>query len=120
VTGTDQPDFRDVLELVPVRSAEWDDRDGVVTVHRPRPLKQGVLSRLSYAMSPRRLRLDERGSLSWRCLDGGTTVAELAVVLRREFPDDTVDVEQRLVQWLAALENAGLITDHGGEVYDGA
>jgi len=113
-----EPDFRDALELVPVRCAEWDDRDGVVTVHRPRTQERGlrgVLSRLSYAMSPRRLRLDERGSLTWRGLDGGTTVAELAVVLRREFPDDAVDVEQRLVQWLAALETAGLIEapDHG-------
>ena len=107
-----EPDFRDALELVPVRCAEWDDRDGVVTVHRPRTREgglRGVLSRLSYAMSPRRLRLDERGSLTWRGLDGGTTVAELAGALRREFPDDAVDVEQRLVQWLAALETAGLI-----------
>jgi hypothetical protein len=68
-----------------------------------------VLSRLSYVMSPRRIRLDERGSLTWRGLDGGTTVAELAGVLRREFPDDSSNVEQRLVQWLAALETQGLV-----------
>ena len=108
----DGSDLGDVLRLAPVRCAEWDDRQGVVIVHRRTSRERGlrgVLGRLSYAMSPRRIRLDERGGFVWHGLDGSNTVAELAAGLRREFPDDVVDVERRLVQLLAMLEREGLI-----------
>ncbi len=101
----------DLLELAPVRRAGWREEGDRVVVERPRPGGSGLrrlLGLLSFWMSPRRLRLDERGSLLWRRLDGRNTVGEIATELAREFPDDD-QVEQRTGLYVRALRQQGLV-----------
>jgi len=77
---------------------------------RPRgPGLAGLRARLAWVFSPRRVKLDERGSLLWRHLDGATTVAGLARILERERPDDAKDSEARVAGWLQVLADNRLI-----------
>jgi len=69
----------------------------------------GLWTLLAWVMTPRRVKLDERGSLLWRYLDGATTVAGLARILQRERPDDAKDSEARVAGWLQVLADHRLI-----------
>ena len=67
-----------LLEICPVRVAEWEERDDYVVVHRPLPKTIGLrrlVDRLLFEMSTRRIRLDAAGSVVWKHVDGAHTVA---------------------------------------------
>jgi len=74
-----------VLAAVPRRLATWkEDEQGRVVLERPRPTTTGLRGmgdRISWWLSPRRVRLDALGSTAWRRLEGHTTVAEVAEAL---------------------------------------
>ncbi len=112
----------EVLELRPVRLAEWAERsegreavaeDGPeggesrVVVERPLPPVRGVrglVQRISALTGVRRVRLDERGSFVWRRIDGELTVAELARELAREFGAEVEPADQRVALLLRSLD----------------
>ena len=105
----------DVLELAPVRRAEWRDDGGRVVVDRPGPQGRGLRrlgGLLSSWMSPRQLRLDDRGSFVWHRLDGRRTVGEIAAELQREHPDDEA-VPERVGLFVRALRDQGLVAYPG-------
>ena len=77
-----------LLDLTPVREAEWTDVDGCIVLQRPPPRRRGLLgmaAHLSYLMAARRIRLDDIGSWSWRYFDGRTTVSGVCAELRNRF-----------------------------------
>lgn len=104
----------DLLELEPVRCVEWrESEDGRVIIDRPRPPidgLNGLFARMSWMVSPRRIRLDEIGSFAWRRLDGDTKVRTLAGVMRDTFPDACDQLEERLGDYLKAMSRLQFIS----------
>ena len=96
-----------LLEMVPQRVAAWEEVEDRVVVERPRPSKQGlpgVGERLSYFLSMRKIRLDERGSFLWHLIDGERSVAEVVEAMRSEFGEEVEPAEERVGQ-LIRLSN---------------
>lgn len=88
-----------LLEIVPVRTADWEERGDRVVVLRPTPDSHGMRRALDwflYLMAVRKVRLDEIGSFIWRQLDGKQSVAEIAQVLGEQFGDRVKPAEERL------------------------
>ena len=104
----------DLLELEPVRCVEWSEGDdGRVIINRPRPAidgLSGLAARVSWMLSPRRIRLDDVGSFAWRRLDGDTKVRSLAGVMRDAFPDARDQLEERLGDYLKAMRRLEFIS----------
>ena len=118
MTGAAPPDLArvDLLDVAPFRRAGWREDGDRVVVEAPRPLRRGLrglAERFGWWIGPKRVRLDERGSVLWRRLDGATTVRELARILHERFPDDTDQVAPRLGVWIRALRAQGLIGYRG-------
>jgi len=88
-----------VLELVPVHAAEFEEKDGHIVVIRPRPATsgfRGIVDRLLHELSARRIRLDEFGSFVWRYIDGQRTASEIASLMRSRFGDAVEPAEERV------------------------
>ena len=101
-----------LLELAPVRTAEWEEEGERVVVMRPLPRTRGprgVLDRFFHRMSASRIRLDEVGSVAWRALDGERTVAEVAALLREEFGEGVDPAEQRLGHLIWLMRREGVL-----------
>lgn len=104
-------DAANLLELVPVRTADWREQDGgLVVEYRPGP-PRGLAGRIGRLLLPPRVsrrRLDEVGAAVWRRLDG-RTVAEVAAALRAEFGERIEPAEDRLRLFLDMLRRERLI-----------
>ena len=102
-----------VLGCVPVRRAAWRvDDDGRIVAERPRPTTRGLRGGwdlLRWLMSHPRIRLDELGSRVWQQMDGGTTLADIAVTTAGIFPDRAEGMDERVALFATALDYQGLI-----------
>ena len=106
----------DLLELAPVRTADWRDVDGRVVVERPPTPSHGwrrFVDTLFFLTGVERIRLDALGSAAWRRLDGEATVGEVCAGLRAEFEAGCEPVEERLGMFLATLRRGKLIAYPG-------
>lgn len=103
-----------LLELMPVRLASWDEVDGRVVIERFKPTGPGrVREKLRYWLAVRRIRLDERGSLIWRLLDGTKSVADVAEALRLRFGEQVEPAEDRAGQLIRMLHKEDLLAYPG-------
>ena len=105
-----------LLEMVPQRVADWEEVEDRVVVERPRPSKQGlpgVGERLSYFLSMRKIRLDERGSFLWHLIDGERSVAEVVEAMRSEFGEEVEPAEERVGQLIRLLRREYLLAYPG-------
>jgi hypothetical protein len=105
-----------LLDLAPLRLADWEEVEGRVVVIRPEPVTRGLrgwLDRLLHSMSASRIRLDEVGSLAWLKLDGERTVAEVAELLRQRFGERVEPAEERLGHLVRVLRREGFLTYPG-------
>jgi len=99
-----------LLELTPVRSASWTEVEGRVVIERIKPTGLGRIGeKLRYWLAVRRIRLDERGSMVWRLLDGTKTVGDLAAALRSDFGDQVEPAEERAGQLIRMLHEEDLV-----------
>lgn len=101
-----------LLELAPVRAADWEEHDDQVVLVRPRPKVTGLRSGIEwigYQLAPRRLRLDPIGSLAWRRLDGTSTVARVAEDVRERFGDASEPTEERLGKLVRLLRRDSFV-----------
>ena len=108
----DELESVNLLEMAPVRLADWKERGDRVVVVRPRPTRSGVsgmIDRVLYLMSARRIRMDELGSYSWLCLDGELTVSQVANKLREKFGESVEPAEERLGHLVRVLRREGLV-----------
>jgi hypothetical protein len=105
-----------LLEMTPLRVAGWQEVAGQVVVERPRPSERGlrgVGDRVSYLLSMRKIRLDERGSFLWHLVDGERSVAEVVEAMRREFGDEVEPAEERVGQLIRQLRRERLLAYPG-------
>lgn len=106
----------DVLKLVPDRLVghrpSREDPDNLELLV-PR-FRTGLLARL---LQPRiaperahiRVKLDDRGSLLWRSMEGGPNVGELMRIFHAEFPADNQQTSDRVWAFLSRLESQRFI-----------
>ena len=105
-----------LLDLTPVRVAEWEEEEGRVIVLRPPPRTTGLrrlVDRLLVEMSTRRIRLDDVGSAVWLLMDGERTVGNIAAELRTRF-GDAVDPAEERVGTLVRLMHRQLFVEFPG------
>jgi hypothetical protein len=101
-----------LLDVVPVRAARWEEQEYRVVVLRPRPHAPWYLLPLEwlrFAMAVRRIRLDRVGSAAWRDCDGNRTVGDVARRLRSAFGEPAEPVEERLGHLIRSLRREGLL-----------
>ena len=109
-----RPDLNavNVLDVVPVRVADWEDHGDRVVLLRSRPRVRWYLLPLEWLrhlLAVRRIRLDATGSAIWRACDGRRTVAEIAATIRATVGGDAEPVEQRLGLLIRRLRREGLL-----------
>lgn len=105
-----------LLEMIPQRVADWEEVEDRVVVERPRPRQRGlpgVSERLSYFLSMRKIRLDERGSFLWHLIDGQRSVAEVVEAMRSEFGAEVEPAEERVGQLIRLLRRECLLAYPG-------
>ena len=103
-----------LLELMPVRQAAWSEVEGKVVIERTKPQGFGrVREKLRYWLAIKRIRLDERGSLAWKLMDGSTSVAEVAQALRDEFGEAVEPAEERAGRLVRMLHKEDLLAYPG-------
>ncbi len=105
-----------LLEIVPLRIAEWEEHEDYILVIRPRPKGKGLgrlVNRLLYEMSSKRIKLDEVGSVAWLQMDGKKKVGEIADVLRDRFGEAIEPAEERLGQLVWVMRREWLLEYQG-------
>lgn len=105
-----------LLDLVPIRRAHWQEVGDCVVIERPKPSGsglRGLLEWLRYRLAVRRIRLDERGSRAWLLLDGLHTVGEVASALRLEFGELVEPAEERIGHLVRMLHKEELLAYPG-------
>ena len=105
-----------LLEMTPLRVADWQEIDDRVVVERPRPGARGwrgLGERVSYLLSMRKIRLDERGSFLWHLVDGERSVAEVAEAMRLEFGEEVEPAEERVGHLIRLLRRERLLAYPG-------
>lgn len=103
-----------LLELMPVRQASWSEVEGRVVIEREKPTGSGMIrAKLRYWLAVRRIRLDEKGSLVWRLLDGAHSVGDVAGALRDEFGDQVEPAEERAGNLIRMLHQEDLLAYPG-------
>ena len=110
-----------LLEMTPVRVAAWQEVKDRVVVERPRPSGRGIPGlgeRLSYFLSMRKIRLDERGSFLWHLVDGRRSVAEVAEAMREQFGDEVEPAEERVGHLIRLLRRERLLAYPGWDFVD--
>lgn len=110
-----------LLELAPVRLADWEDADDRVVLIRPTPRDRGVrgvVRRLLNQAATQRIRLDPIGAAAWLALDGTRSVTEVAELLRAEFGERVEPAEQRVGALVQMLRREGFLGYPGFDVTD--
>jgi hypothetical protein len=111
--GEVPPQDVNLLELTPVREAEWEQAEGHVVIHRSPPTGRGIkgaVDRFMYLLQARRIRLDQTASLTWLLLDGERTVEQVANRLREELGESVEPAEERLGKLLQVMHREGLVS----------
>lgn len=111
--ATGNEDRVNLLDLVPVRAADWDEGEERVILIRPHPASRGLrapLDWLIYLLAPRRLKLDDLGSFCWLSMDGVRTAGEIASLLRTRFGSAAEPAEERLGRFIHMLQREELVS----------
>lgn len=100
------------LRACPRRRLDWEeDENGRALVLRPKfgesRLGHWIASRLNNPCY--RIRLDDIGTLVWKCCDGVTEASEIAQRMRRQFEERIEPAEERLYRFLRRMYRARMI-----------
>jgi hypothetical protein len=112
-----------VLDVVPVRLADWEDDGARVVLVRPAPRAPWYLlpvEWLRWALAVRRIRLDAVGSVAWRACDGTRTAADVVPVVRAGFGTEAEPIEARLGELIRRLRREGLLAYRDHDTIRGA
>jgi hypothetical protein len=106
-----QKDIKNLLEFIPVRNYEWNEKD-LVTVKVPRFRSRlgRKFCRLLKKESTFNVNLDKQSSYTWKLCNGKRTVKEIGDLLKEEFGEEIEPVYARLGELLRIMEGNKLIT----------
>ncbi len=113
---TDELETVNLLEVSPVRIAEWTELQGRVVVVRPKSTRggfKGLVDHVLLLLSARKIRLDAVGSFAWLLLDGKRTVGQAAALLSEEFGEKVDPSEERLGYLVRVFRREGLVAYPG-------
>lgn len=105
-----------VLDVIPIRLADWEAQGNQVVLIRPRPRARWLLlpiEWLRYLLAVRRIRLDAVGSAAWLACNGTRATHDLVPLIRAAFGTTAEPVEQRLGQLVRRLRQEGLLAYRG-------
>ena len=105
-----------LLDLAPIRIADWSDSGDRIVIHRPKRRVQGLRSLVDKALdwlAPARIRLDEVGTFAWQRLDGSTTAGSIAKAMRMHFGESVEPAEERLGKFIQMLRREGMLAYPG-------
>ena len=101
------------LEKIPVRKEKFrwtQNEEGIVTIEVD---NKGFFNRLLQLIAKKPpvsyIHLDENGSFVWKCIDGQNDIIKIGELVKEHFGKDAEPVYERLVKYVAMLENAGFI-----------
>lgn len=106
------PGALNLLDVVPVRLADWREHGNRVVIVRPPPSAPWYrlpVEWLRWALAVRRIRLDAVGSVAWRACDGARTAGDIVPLIRSTFGADAEPIEQRMGQLIRRLRREGLL-----------
>lgn len=112
----DELETVNLLEVSPVRLAEWTEKQGRVVIFRPKTLRAGPLGWIDlvlYLLSARRIRLDALGSFAWLQLDSETSVGKVVARMREEFGEKVEPAEERLGHLIRVFRSQGFVAFPG-------
>ena len=112
----DELETVNLLEVSPVRLAEWTEKQGRVVIFRPKTLRAGPLGWIDlvlYLLSARRIRLDALGSFAWLQLDSETSVGKVVARMREEFGEKVEPAEERLGHLIRVVRSQGFVAFPG-------
>jgi hypothetical protein len=112
-----------ILDVVPVRLADWEDDGERVVLVRPTPRVPWYLlpvEWLRWALAVRRIRLDAVGSVAWRACDGTRTTADVVPLIRSAFGAEAEPIEARAGQLIRRLRREGLLAYRDHDTIRGA
>lgn len=107
------------LESIPVRSEErpWRIKeDGLVEVDMENKGFYHTLAQ-KFFKKPRisHISLDEYGSVVWKNADGNKTVMDIIKIMENTFPKEKDRMLDRVVTYMATLQNSGFISMKGAK-----
>ncbi|UCF37842.1 MAG: PqqD family protein [Acidobacteriota bacterium] len=103
------PDF---LQSRFERRLDWEEQeDGRIVVFRPRFGESHLGRKMAslLGISDYRIRLDEVGSLVWKCCDSGVSAAEIASRLRERFGQQIEPAEDKLLTFVQQMNRARMV-----------
>lgn len=104
-------DNEKVLQLIPVRICEHEEKNGVLTVlfdsKSTSFLDRVFFSKLS--KKPSKIDLDEIGSFIWNQIDGKTSVMEIMAIAREKFENKIEPAEERVAEFFRQMAVTKLI-----------
>ena len=112
----DELEAVNLLEVSPVRLADWIEKQGRVVIVRPKTLRAGPLGWIDlvlYLLSARRIRLDAFGSFAWLQLDSETSVGQVVARMREEFGEKVEPAEERLGHLIRVFRSQGFVAYPG-------
>lgn len=101
---------RNILDMVPVRAYEWEEKD-TVTIKVPRfKTKIGQkFCRLIKKKPTYNVNLDRYGSEAWKLCDGNKTVRAIGNALKEKFGEDVEPINERVAELFNIMEANKLI-----------
>ena len=99
------------LDLHPLRRAESEEKDGIVTILMPRFKNKTMNSVFGKRRGPLiRITLDATGSEAWNLMDGKRSVSEMAAAMKNNADGNMEQAEERLIKFLFQLYQNNFIT----------
>jgi Coenzyme PQQ synthesis protein D (PqqD) len=101
-----------LLDVTPVRLADWEERGDRVVLLRPQPRAPWYLlpfEWVRYLLAVHRIQLDVTGSTAWRACDGTRTTGEIVPLVRQAVGAVAEPLEERLGQLVRRLRHEGLL-----------
>lgn len=99
---------KNYLDYIPVRNNEyrWDVlEDGIVEIY---VINKGFFNKIAqkFFKAPKmsKIKLDEYGSLVWKCIDDNKNIGEIAQEVRSSFEDEEKVFYSRLIKFFQILK----------------